>query len=139
MDLPVQLLQQTIDRGSILPSDCFEDRDHSKFFVNIGVYEGMIAGFFFINSRIHPIIMSKQEQLAMQCPLRKKDYDFLRYDSFLGANELMTRPVSTLVESMKNGQTSIVGRLTDEDLSAVLEACRNSELFSAKQKRHFFY
>ena len=51
----------------------------------------------------------------------------------------MTRPVSTLVESMKNGQTSIVGRLTDEDLSAVLEACRNSDLFSAKQKRRFFY
>lgn len=72
MDLPVQLLQQTIDRGSILLSDCFEDIDHSKFFVIIGVYEGMIAGFFFINSRIHPIIMSKQEQLAMQCPLRKR-------------------------------------------------------------------
>lgn len=139
MDLPDQLLQQSIDRGSILLSDCFEDIDHSKFFVIIGVYDGMTAGFFFINSRIHPIIMSKQEQLAMQCPLRKKDYDFLRYDSFLGANELMTRPVSTLIESMKNGHTCIVGRLTDEDLSAVLEACRNSDLFSAKQKRHFFY
>lgn len=75
----------------------------------------------------------------MQCQLRKKDYDFLRYDSFLGANELQTRPVSVLAESMKNGQTSIIGRLTDEDLSAVLEACRNSDLFTAKQKRQFFY
>lgn len=139
MDLPVRLMQQSIERGSILLSDCFEDIDHAKFFVIIGVYEDMIAGFFFINSRIHPIIMNKPEQLAMQCQLRKKDYDFLRYDSFLGANELQTRPVSVLAESMKNGQTSIIGRLTDEDLSAVLEACRNSDLFTAKQKRQFFY
>lgn len=139
MDLPIQVLQQTIERGSILLSDCFEDIDHAKFFAIIGVHENMIAGFFFINSRIHPIIMKKPEQLAMQCQLRKNDYNFLRYDSFLGANELQTRSISVLIESMKKGQTSIVGRLTDEDLSAVLEACRNSDLFSAKQKRNFFY
>lgn len=139
MDLPILLMRQAIERGSVLLSDCFEDIDHAKFFAIIGVHEDMIAGFFFINSRIHPIIMNKSEQLAMQCQLRKCDYDFLHYDSFLGANELQTRPVSALVESMKNGQTSIVGRLTDEDLSAVLEACRNSDLFTAKQKRQFFY
>lgn len=139
MELPIRLMRQTIERGSILLSDCFEDIDHAKFFAIVGVHEEMIAGFFFINSRIHPIIMNKPEQLAMQCQLRKSNYDFLRYDSFLGANELQTRSVSALAESIKNGQTSIIGRLTDEDLSAVLEACRNSDLFTAKQKRQFFY
>lgn len=139
MDLPIQLLQQSIERGSILLSDCFEDIDHAKFFAIIGIYDGILAGFFFINSRIHPIIQRKHEQLAMQYPLSKNDYDFLRYDSFLGANELLTRPVSTLVDSMKKGQTSIVGKLTDKDLSAVLDACRNSDLFSPKQKQRFFY
>ena len=120
-------------------SDCFEDIDHAKFFAIIGVHEGLIAGFFFINSRIHPIIANKPEQLAMQYQPRKFNYDFLRYDSFLGANELQTRPVSVLAESIQRGQTSIIGRLTDEDLSAVLEVCRKSDLFTAKQKRHFFY
>ncbi len=76
---------------------------------------------------------------AMQYLLRKSDYDFLRYDSFLGANELQTRQVSVLADSMQSGNTSIVGHLTDEDLTAVLEACRNSELFTAKEKRQFFY
>lgn len=139
MDLPVQLLQQGITRGSILLSDSFEDIDHAKFFAVVGISQDAIAGFFFINSRIHPIIMSKPEQLAMQYLLKKDDYSFLRYDSFLGANELQTRPVTTLANSMKDGQTIIVGQLTDKDLTAVLEVCRNSNLFTAKEKRLFFY
>lgn len=138
MELPAQLLQQGITRGSILLSDSFEDIDHAKFFAVIGVYENQIAGFFFINSRIHPIIEAKPEQFAMQYPLRKSDYNFLKYDSFLGANELQTRPISVLVKSMQGGQTSIVGQLTNEDLTAILEACRRSDLFSAKEKRQFF-
>lgn len=36
MDLPVRLMQQSIERGSILLSDCFEDIDRAKFFVIIG-------------------------------------------------------------------------------------------------------
>lgn len=139
MELPVEVLRQGIQRGSILLSDSFEDIDHAKFFAVMGVYEDCIAGFFFINSRIHPIVASKPEHFAMQYQLRKKDYDFLRYDSFLGANELQTRPVSALMKSMRDGQTSIVGQLTGEDLAAVLEACRNCDLFSAKEKRQYFY
>lgn len=138
MEMPADLLKQGITRGSILLSDSFEDIDHAKFFAVIGVYEDRIAGFFFINSRIHPIIQAKPQQFAMQYQLRRRDYDFLRYDSFLGANELLTRSVSDLVKTIQNGQTSIVGQLTDEDLAAVLDACRESNLFSAKEKKQFF-
>lgn len=139
MDLPLELLQSGIERGTILLSDSFEDIDHAKFFAVIGVYKDSIAGFFFINSRIHPIISSKPGLFAMQYQLRRKDYDFLRYDSFLCANVLQTRLVSNLAKSMKNGQTSIVGKLTEYDLNSVLEACRNCDLFSPKEKRQFFY
>ncbi len=139
MELPVELLKQGISRGTILLSDSFEDIDHAKFFAIIGVYKDTMAGFFLINSRIHPVIVSKPEQFAMQYQLRKKDYAFLRYDSFLGANELQIRSVSVLAKSIQDGQTSIVGQLTDKDMTAVLEACRNSELFTAKEKRQFFY
>lgn len=139
MELPAQLLRKSIARGTILLSDCFEDIDHAKFFAVMGVYEDKVAGFFFINSRIHPIIETKPEQFAMQYPLRKSDYSFLKYDSFLGANELQTRTIEALTLSMQRDQTSIVGQLTDEDLAAVLDACRNSDLFSAKEKKQFFY
>ena len=139
MELPIQLLKQGIQRGSILLSDSFDDIDHAKFFAVIGVSQDAIAGFFFINSRIHPIIMAKPRQLAMQYQLKKSDYTFLRYDSFLGANELQIRSVASLAKSMQEGQTSIVGQLTDEDLASVLDACRNSNLFSEKEKQQFFY
>ena len=139
MDLPLGLLQSSIERGTILLSDSFEDIDHAKFFAVMGVYEDSIAGFFFINSRIHPIISSKPELFAMQYQLRRKDYGFLRYDSFLGANEVQTRSISSLAKSMKDGQTSIVGKLTEYDLNSVLEACRNCDLFSPKEKKQFFY
>ena len=66
MDLPIELIQSGIERGSILLSDSFEDIDHAKFFAVIGVYKNLIAGFFFINSRIHPIISSKPELFDMQ-------------------------------------------------------------------------
>lgn len=72
MELPLQLLQQGITRGSILLSDCFVDIDHAKFFAVVGVYEDRIAGFFFINSRIHPVIVAKPDMLAMQYLLHKK-------------------------------------------------------------------
>lgn len=138
MELPDVLLRQGVQRGSILLSDSFEDIDHSKFFAVIGVFEDKIAGFFFINSRIHPIIAKKPEMFAMQYPLLRRNYPFLRYDSFLGANELQTRPVDALVRSMQTGNTILVGELIADDLERILEACRNSDLFSPKEKRQFF-
>ena len=83
--------------------------------------------------------MAKPRQLAMQYQLKKSDYTFLRYDSFLGANELQIRSVASLAKSIQEGQTSIVGQLTDEGLASVLDACRNSNLFSEKEKQQFFY
>ena len=139
MDLPLELLNQTIERGTILLSDSFADIDHAKYFVIIGVYEDKIAGFFFINSRIHPIIFKKPAQLEMQFLLKKQDYDFLRYDSYLGANEILIRDISVLSESIKDGQTQIIGKLFEKDMFRVLEACRNSDLFTPKEKRQFFY
>lgn len=139
MQLPLPLLQQGIRRGTILLSDSFENIDHPKFFAIIGVYRDCVAGFFFINSRIHPAIFSKPLQFAMQYQLRKTDYDFLRYDSFLGADALLTRPLEALAKSISEGSTTIVGHLTDIDLTNILEACRKSPLFKPSEKKRFFY
>lgn len=139
MELPNSLIEGSIKRGDILHSTIFEEIDHGKFFAVIGISDGMVAGFFFINSRIHPTLQSKPEQFAMQYLLRKSDYDFLRYDSFLCATVLLKIPVSKLAESIVSRQTSLVSKLTDVDLNSVLEACRQSKLFSKKEKIQFFY
>lgn len=139
MELPLSLQAGYIQRGSILHSDIFEDINHGKFFAVMGVSNDMVSGFFFINSRIHPSIEKRPAQFAMQYLLHKCDYDFLRYDSFLCATALVKLPVSRLAETIASGQTSYVGQLTASDLDAVLEACRNSDLFKPSEKRNFFY
>ena len=73
MDIPNSLIESKIDRGVILHSTMFENIDHGKFFVIIGVNADYVAGFFFINSKINIHIEGKQEQLDMQYPLRKKE------------------------------------------------------------------
>lgn len=120
-------------------SEIFEDIDHGKFFAVMGVSEDMLVGFFFINSRIHPAIQRRPAQFAMQYLLRKKDYDFLKYDSFLSATTIVKLPVNRLSETIAGGQTAYVGKLTEEDLTAILEACRKSNLFRPSDKRKFFY
>lgn len=139
MDLPLELAENLIERGVILYSDIFPDIDHGKFFVVIGVDEDFVAGFFFINSNINRAIWNKQEQLAMQYPMRKADYDFLRYDSFLCATNIITRSRKELSDSIQENRSSLVGHMKQEHLDDVLEMVRNSKLFSNIEKQRFFY
>lgn len=139
MELPQSLHKHFVERGTILHSEIFEDIDHGKFFAVMGVSGDTVVGFFFINSRIHPSIQKKPAQLAMQYPLRKQNYDFLKHDSFLCATEIIKLPIDRLTETIVSGQTTYVGNLTEEDLTAILEACRISDLFRPSDKRKFFY
>ena len=113
MELPSQLLEELVLRGQILHSDIFEDIDHAKFFVVIGVSEDSVAGFFYINSEINRFINTKDEQLLMQYPLFKRDYKFLSHDSYICATNIVKLPKSVIV--------------------------RTSRLFSKKDKVTFFY
>lgn len=132
-------MEQKIDRGAILHSTIFEDIDHGKFFVIVGVSTDYIAGFFFINSNINKHIESKPAQFAMQYPMKKTDYAFLRYDSFLSATKIKILPRSRLAETMKSGITTFVGTMKKEHMDELLEKARTSELFSKHQIRQFLY
>lgn len=138
MELPLTLYEGVIHRGAILLADLFEGVGHEKFFVIIGVTADSIAGFFFINSRIHPTIVNHPEQKSMQFMLQKKNYKFLKYDSFLCATKIMKFPMHTLTSAMKECKIKICGTLIEEDLNLVLDACRKSKLFSPKDKKSFF-
>lgn len=45
MELPDKLKQLIISRGTILHYANFENIDHGKFFVVLGVYDGKLVGF----------------------------------------------------------------------------------------------
>lgn len=137
MNVPETLLAEQVDRGTILLSNIFDDIDHSKFFVIIGVSETHVAGFFFINSNINRYIMGKPEQLAMQYQMRKADYPFLKYDSFLSATAIRKIPKTKLAETISDGRTKFVGVMKEQHIDEILEAARNSILFSKAEKRQF--
>lgn len=139
MEIPSILIESQIDRGTILHSTMFENIDHGKFFVIIGVSDNYVAGFFFINSNVNIHIEGKQAQLDMQYPLRKKDYSFLHHDSFLCATRIEKIERSRLAQTINSGVTRIIGNMREEHINELLEKARESILFSKIQKRQFLY
>ena len=138
MELPVSLIESSIGRGDILLSE-FDGIDHQKFFVVMGVSEDKVCGFFFINSNIHPAIFNKQEQLNLQYPLLHRDYEFLKYDSFLCASSVIERKLSDITEGIKNRTTTVIGKMKEGHVTDVVEMVRASKVISERHKRMFFY
>lgn len=137
MDVSKEIIEKTIQRGDILLSD-FEGIDHQKFFAVMGVSEDRICGFFFINSNINHFIFNKPELLNLQYPMRRQDYSFLRYDSFLSASSVKVRSVVTLSEEIVKGTTKIIGRMKEEHIHEVVEMVLNSDVISKRDKELFF-
>lgn len=137
MEIPVTIIASNIQRGDILLSE-FDGIDHQKFFVVMGISENKMCGFFFINSNIHPAIFNKQEQLNMQYPLRRHDYSFLKYDSFLCASSVIERSVATISEGIKDGTTTVIGRMKEEHIEEVIKMVQASTIISARHKKMYF-
>lgn len=139
MEFPANVIEAQIRRGSILHSNMFDDIDHGKFFVIMGVTEEYVAGFFFINSNINRSLYGKQEQFNLQYPMKHADYGFLKHDSFLCATNIIKRDRRYIADSIKDGVTKFVGEMKENHLEEVLEMVRDSRLFSKKEKEEFFY
>lgn len=138
MDIPVSLIEGSISRGDILLSE-FDGIDHRKFFVVMGVSEEKVCGFFFINSNIHPAIFNKQEQLNLQYPLLHRDYEFLKYDSFLCASSVIERRLQDITDGLRNRTTQILGRMKEGHIQDVVEMVKASKVISERHKQLYFY
>lgn len=137
MDIPNKIIENNIQRGDILLSD-FEGIDHQKFFAVMGVSENHVCGFFFINSNINHFIYNKPELLNLQYPMRRQDYSFLRYDSFLSASSVKVRSVITLSEEIAKGTTRILGRMKEDHIREVIDMVWNSDVISRRDKELYF-
>ncbi len=137
MDLPSQLLKSEIKRGSIIYHK-FDYIDHSKYCLIIGENKDDYIGLFFINSNINFKLNTKQEILDLQYLLRKVDYDFLKYDSYLSCTEIKTISKSKLLNSIESKSTIFKGNLFPKHLNEILTLVRNSKVFSKFEKETFF-
>ncbi len=133
----ITLAGLAITRGAILHGH-FDNINHPKFFVIIGENEEQLVGFFFINSNIHQSIKNKPAQFEMQMSIKKANYNFLKYDSFIGADRINTISKHKVAADILTKTTQIKGALTDEDLTILLDAIRESKLFSKVEKDTFF-
>ena len=134
MEIPTTLLESAIYRGTIIHSYGFKGIDHGKFFVVIGNSADYLVGFFFINSAINKTIFGKQRLLDMQYLMKQTDYPFLRYDSFLCATNIMTIEKNVLAANIADGTANIVGEMQANQLTELLSAARESDLFTDYEK-----
>ncbi len=111
----------------------------NKFFVVMGEDENNIIGFFFINSDINNYIKRNQTLLDMQMSIKKVDYPFLTNSfSYICAHEIKPINKAILHDELESGTTERKGHLRDEDLSLLLDAVRDSKLFSKIEKETYF-
>jgi hypothetical protein len=139
METNILLASILIKRGVIFISGDFEHISHQKFFVVIGENEEGYVGFFFVNSNINNYIASRPDFMDMQMPIKRLDYpDFLTYDSFIGCHELSRISKNQLATQIQNGTTKYKSELTSNDLELLMDALRNSKLYSKIEKDTFF-
>lgn len=67
-----------------------------------------------------------------------RDYEFLKYDSFLCASSVIESKLTDISEGIKNGTTSIIGKMKEEHVTDVVEMVRTSKVISERHKRMYF-
>lgn len=138
MDLPLQITETLIERGSILHSRDFDGIDHGKFFVVIGENDNGYIGFFFVNSNINDFLKTKPRFAELQYPISPKNYDFMTHDSFVDCHEIRTIQKTKLSAHISNNRASFKGVLKKEDLAGILIKVSNSKVFSRMEKDTYF-
>jgi hypothetical protein len=52
---------------------------------------------------------------------------------------VIERRLSDISDGIKNGTTSVIGKMKEEHITDVLEIVRSSKVISERQKKMFFY
>ena len=68
-----------------------------------------------------------------------RDYEFLKYDSFLCASSVIERRLNDISEGIRNRTTQIVGRMKEEHIQDVVEMVKASRVISERHKKLYFY
>ena len=63
----------------------------------------------------------------------------MKYDSFICASSVIERKLSDISEGIKNGTTTIIGKMKEEHVTDVVEMVRASKVISERHKLMFFY
>lgn len=133
-----KLLKQSLSAGDVFLKK-FEEIDHPKYFIVAGISKDRIfLCSIYINSRIHPSIMIRQQLLELQIPLKKENNPFLKYDSFACCSSPIPMESEPLGKWVSDGSCKVIGRVFKDDLNTIVKTLKNSGLLSEEEIDLYF-
>lgn len=133
-----KLFQSALTKGDIFINK-FEGIAHPKFFIVAGIAADKIfTCAVYINSEIHPSLFRKQELLELQIPIKKANYSFLKYDSFVCCSTPLYINSDTIFNWIEKKSCRVVDKLTIDDLTIIINALTNSGLLSEEEIELYF-
>ena len=133
-----KLFKQSLSLGDVFLKE-FEGIEHPKFFIVAGLSgDKAFLCSVYINSRIHPSIMKKQNLLELQIPLRKSHNPFLKYDSFANCSNHIPMDTESLNGWVSEGSCKVIGSVFKDDMLAITKTLKNSGLLSEEEIELYF-
>lgn len=109
-----------------------------KIFIIIGEDEDSISlACLYINSDINYRMNFSQELIALQMPLKSKDFDWLHHDSFLDCSKIHPQKKSEIRKILQNRPDAYIGDLDEENFNIILETVKSSTTIKGKVKKKF--
>lgn len=133
-----KLFQAGLTKGDIFLNR-FEGIDHPKFFIIAGIAADKIfTCAVYINSEIHPSLFRKQELLELQIPIKKANYPFLKYDSFICCSTTLYINSTNIFNWIENKSCKVIDKLTTNDLTTITNTIINSGLLTEEEIELYF-
>lgn len=133
-----KLIKQNLKNGDVFLKK-FKGINHPKFFIIAGISKTKIyLCSVYINSNIHPSIMSKQNLLELQVPLKKGNNPFLKYDSFANCSNPIPMETEPLSQWILNKSCKVIGTVFENDLKTIIQTIKNSGLLSKNEIDLYF-
>lgn len=133
-----ELFKKSLNAGDVFLKE-FQGIDHPKFFIVVGICANrLFLCSVYINSNIHPSLMSRQNLLELQIPLKKVNNPFLKYDSFANCSHTIPMEAESLSEWITDDTCKVIGSVYQKDLTLIVESIKNSGLLSEEEIELYF-
>jgi hypothetical protein len=112
----------------------FANPPKEKYLILVSIDDGQIF-FFVINSKINQFILSNPHLLQAQVQIKKSDYDFLHYDSYIDCSTINTINEDEIIKQIQQDTTRIKGNLNSKTKKDIITAVIATTTLSRYQKK----
>ncbi len=131
----IQAARNTSIAPGVILHGPMEGVDHGKFYIIAGMSgDKCCVCSVIINSEINQFILKRPKLLNRQLEILKKDYQFLKYDSFINC----AQPLKSSVTPFKESSFTYKDTLSDQDLSNVIEQIKLSGTLTEDEMDLYF-